>query len=355
MGTSLPTAGRPTGAQFQVAQLRGGERRPGPERVLLLGPQMPDQHGQLAGRGDDRKLLPAPRPEPKEKGPQGARGFGHGPGGLHQHAAGMGVPLFADASMRRGVKPRLPDSWVQPEIADQLLGIREPGDLPNSRYQRHRDGRIDSGNGHQPPGGHARQGLLGYVSFEARHLLGELIERPEQAGHGLPLIGRERLAREPDSPAFAKQIRIRTGRHKIPMQDRMNLILDLRSLADHLLAARDLAPSPGGLFIGQPHLRQKPRRESLREHRGINRIRLNLRIRNGSRPQRVGNHHATGMRLQDAGDRLRVARRLQDHVILGGQRGGKAAQRLRGGGEPPRTPTPAPLNHGHFCKRPMHI
>src|SRR5262249_52404530 len=54
-------------------------------------------------------------------------------------------------------------------------------------------------------------------------------------------------------------------------------------------------------------------------------------------------------------DRLRVARRLQDHVILGGQRGGKAAQRLRGGGEPPRTPTPAPLNHGHFRTGPMDI
>ena len=70
---SLPTAGRPTGAQFQGAQLGGRERRPRPEIVLLLAPQMPDQHGQLAGRRDDGNLFPAVGPEPQEEGPQGAR------------------------------------------------------------------------------------------------------------------------------------------------------------------------------------------------------------------------------------------------------------------------------------------
>ena len=56
------------GDQLEPAELVAGERRPPEGIVLLSGEQVPKDDAELARRGDERDLRPAPGPQPLIEG-----------------------------------------------------------------------------------------------------------------------------------------------------------------------------------------------------------------------------------------------------------------------------------------------
>jgi hypothetical protein len=88
-----------TGAQLERAQLLGGQRRALEGVVLALDDHVPAQHRQLAGRRDDGDLHAAAGADALEEGAQRSRRLCRHPGGLDQHAAGVGVSLLGDPAV----------------------------------------------------------------------------------------------------------------------------------------------------------------------------------------------------------------------------------------------------------------
>jgi hypothetical protein len=76
-----------------------GQRGPGEGIVLLADHQVPAQGGQLAGGGDHGDLHAAPGADTLVEGAQRPGDLGRDPGGLDQHAAGVGPALLGDPAV----------------------------------------------------------------------------------------------------------------------------------------------------------------------------------------------------------------------------------------------------------------
>jgi len=96
---------------------------------------MPDQDRELASDRNGCDLMTAPGPDPHEEGVQRSRRLGCGPGGFDQHGARVAAADLANAAMMRDARARLADAWIQPYIAHQLLGCREPGACQDFRVR----------------------------------------------------------------------------------------------------------------------------------------------------------------------------------------------------------------------------
>ncbi len=94
--------------------------------------------------------------------------------------------------------------------------------------------------------------------------------------------------------------------------------------------ARDLTTQRVRRVIRKPHSRQVVGRQQLGEHDGVDLVGLDLRLGNRARLLRIGDHHPRDPPLQQLGDRVRVARRLQRHLVGRRQAVCEAPQSLRG-------------------------
>jgi hypothetical protein len=89
-------------------------------------------------------------------------------------------------------------------------------------------------------------------------------------------------------------------------------------------------PAQGvGLVVGQPHAGQVVGRQQLREDLGVDLVGLDLGLGDRARLGRIRDHHARHPSLQQPRDRVRVAGRLQRHLVLRPEAVGEQPQRLR--------------------------
>jgi len=138
-----------------------GQVRPGFERLLAAicagtaGAVLAIEASRLARNGRDwhrrdrSDVLAAPALHPKKKATQRTWRTRCGPARLDEHAARMPAALLGDPPMVCRSGSRLPHTWVQPEIADQLLGFGKTLDIADRRDQCERDNHINAGDCHQ--------------------------------------------------------------------------------------------------------------------------------------------------------------------------------------------------------------
>jgi hypothetical protein len=126
-----------------------GERGPLEGIVLLADDQVPAQGGELAGGGHHGDLHAAAGADAFVEGTQRPGGLGRGPGGLHQHAAGMGAALGGDPAVL-GWLAGVAHPRVETQIADQPLRGGEPTKVPDRGHDRQGHGGIHARDGQQP-------------------------------------------------------------------------------------------------------------------------------------------------------------------------------------------------------------
>jgi hypothetical protein len=139
------------------------------------------------------------------------------------------------------------------------------------------------------------------------------------------------------------------------VQDRLHLVLQPGPLPHDVGAADDLAAQREGGLIGQPHRRQEPGRQQLRQYCRVDLVSLDLGL--GDRPSllRVGDHHPAHMLFQQPRDRIGVPGRLQSHLITQAQALGELPQPFRRGLDPARLPHHTLLPDGHLGELAVHV
>ncbi len=267
----------------------------------------------------------------------------------------MGPSLLGDAAMLGGLQPRLAHLRIQPEVAHQLLGGSEPGDVADRGDDPDSDGEVDSRDGHEAPGRRVIQDGPGQAAVQFGQIRLGVVERSEQAGDGRALVGRQRLQRQPRPALVTEQVGGRAPREEIAVEDRVDLVLQTGPMADDLRPPRDLPTERLGPVIGHPHFRQEPRRVQLDEDRRVDLVRLNLRLGDDACLAGIGDDHPSRVGAQQASDRVGVARRFQNHVIATSQPPRKQLKRGRRGEDPTRVPHPAMLVDRRLGKGAMDI
>lgn len=156
---------------------------------------------------------------------QWARGLDRDPGGLDEHAAGVGAALLGDPAVRGGLIAGLLDAWIEAHIAHQLVGRGESREVADGGGDRHRDVDVDAGDRHQPPGVLAAQRDTGELGVDELELLAVEVELAQQRPDGLALVGGQLLLGQPALALEAEQVGGRAARHEVAMQDRLHLVL----------------------------------------------------------------------------------------------------------------------------------
>jgi hypothetical protein len=113
MGRALPAAGcgMPS-LQFKIAQFLGMQRRASPDVALVLGEEMPDDHGQLPRGRDSRDVLTAAGANTEKESTQRTGRSCSCPCCFDQHASGVTTALFCDPAVMPGPGP---DPGFRPE------------------------------------------------------------------------------------------------------------------------------------------------------------------------------------------------------------------------------------------------
>ena len=241
-------------------------------------------------------MLTAPGSDPQEEGPQRTGRSRRSPGCLDQHAARMAAALLGDPSVIGRPRPRLSDARVQAEIADELLRFVEARHLADRRHHGERHHHVDARDRHQPLDALVRQRRAGEVALDHLQVLAEPVELAQMPFDREPLVLRHDLIDEP-GPAFRPaQIGVRAGRDQMAVQDRLDDVLQPRSLPNDLVAAGDLPAQRLGRLVRDPDLRQEAAGVELRQHAGVDRVGLDLRVRDDTHLLRVGDHHLLHVR-----------------------------------------------------------
>jgi hypothetical protein len=101
------------------------------------------------------------------------------------------------------------------------------------------------------------------------------------------------------------------------VQDRLNDVLQARSLSDDLIAPGHLPAKRLSRLVRNPDFRQKAACIKLSEDAGVDRIGLDLRMRDDAHLFWIRDHNFLDMRCDHRRDRGRVSGRLDDdHVLL---------------------------------------
>ena len=168
----------------------------------------------------------------------------------------MRTALLGDPPVRGGLAAGLADAGVEPEIAHQLGRRGKAREVADRGGDRQGHGRVDAGDGHQPPRVIAAQRHAGQRGVDEPKLLGMEVQLTQQRPNRLTLIGGQRLLGQPPPALDAEQVGGRTTRHEIAMQDRLDLVLQPRALPDDMCPTGDLPAPRLGVLVGHPHRRQ---------------------------------------------------------------------------------------------------
>jgi hypothetical protein len=153
------------------------------------------------------------------------------------------------------------------------------------------------------------------------NLLGlfDLIDLTEVTVNRLPLIGRQRLSRQPLLSADTREVAMRTWRDQMRVQDRLDQILESHPLPHKLHSPGDLSSQRQSLYVRHPDLRQEAARLELCQNRSIARIGLDLCMSDRPHLLRIGDHDAVDMRRQQISDGRRIAGCLDYRMVVMGE------------------------------------
>ncbi|MFK4531857.1 hypothetical protein ABIA00_000040 [Bradyrhizobium ottawaense] len=178
-------------------------------------------------------------------------------------------------------QPGLPHPRVQPEIAHQLLRAVEPADVADRRHDSGGDRQIHAGR-HQS----VHRGILDRVprdlAVEQDQVFGQPVKLTDMPIDGRALIIRQLLSGQPCPAAGVEKIGMRALRDQVRVQDRMHLVLELRTVPHDLVAPCHQPTLALGLRIRRPDLRQVSRRLQIGERAGIDLVGSEFRWRNAS-------------------------------------------------------------------------
>jgi hypothetical protein len=141
------------------------------------------------------------------------------------------------------------------------------------------------------------------------------VELAQQRPGRPALVGRQLLLGKPGPALAAEQVGRRAARHQVAVQDRRHLVLQPRALANDVGPAGHLAAQRMRLVVGQPHRRQVVGGQQLGQHLGVDLVGLDPVLGDRPRLLRVRHHHPGHPRLEQLRDRVRVAARLDRHLV----------------------------------------
>ena len=257
----------------------------------------------------------------------------------------MRPALLGDLAVAGRQAAGLLDPWVQPEIADQLLRTTEAAKVADRGDQRQRDGRVHAGDGHQPQHLFALQSSAPQGGVDDPQLLVVKVDLAQQGVDRELLVGGQVLIGQPAAALDPEQVGCRAAWDQVAVKDRLHLVLQPRALPDDARPSGDLATQRVGGLISDPHRRQEVRGEQFGEDRGVDLVGLDLRFGDRAGLLRIGHHHPGDVWLDQPHDRVRVARRLDRHLILGAKAVAEHAQRLGGQADLPGLTNPGVLPH----------
>jgi hypothetical protein len=113
------------------------------------------------------------------------------------------------------------------------------------------------------------------------------------------------------------------------MQDRLDDVLQPRTLAHHLIAAVDLPPEGLRRFIWDQNFWQKAAGVELRQHAGVNRVCLDFGVRDLTHLDGIGDHDPLDIRANYARHRRRIAGPFDDDEIFRDKVAANAVSKLR--------------------------
>jgi hypothetical protein len=128
--------------------------------------------------------------------------------------------------------------------------------------------------------------------------------------------------------ALAEHVAGRRAAHEVSHEHRRHLVFDTGALAHELRAPGGQPTQHTRALVGDPHPRDQVDRQQLSERAGVKAVVLDLGVADRADLHRVGDHDLGDMRLEDPGDRQRVARGLQHDAIGWRQAAGEQLQRL---------------------------
>src|SRR5215211_2281405 len=237
------------GDQLESAELVARKRRPPEGVVLLPGEQVPKDDAELACRGDERDLGPAPGPQTLVEGAQGTGTANDDPGRLAEHVARGRRALLGDVAVTRRGLAGLANAGVEPDVGDELSRRLEALDVADRGSEGRRRDEVHPRHAHQPAD------LRGFERRSRQHPLClcdfaiEEVDLAQAAGDRLALIGWQGERLEPLPTAHPEDIRHRRAVLEVAGEHRVELVLGPGALADEGAAAMKPAPERPGLLV----------------------------------------------------------------------------------------------------------
>ena len=285
------------GGQFDITHFPGVQGGTNPGVVFVPAQHVPDQDRKLAGSGDRGDVLPTASSDPQEEGSQRAWDARGDPSSLDQHAAGVSAASLGDAAAMHRAGSRLVHARVQPEVADQLLRAGKTFDVADRRYDADGDYHVDPGDRHEPLRLFVRQRALRQVSLDDGQVFSEPVVFSQVTFDGKLLVRRQDCFLEPRTAFWTEQVGRRAGRDEMRMQDRLHDVFQTRAPATKLVSPGDLTTPRLGPLVRHPHFRQETAGIEPGQHRGVDAVGFDLRVRDQPYLLWIGDHHATDMRV----------------------------------------------------------
>jgi hypothetical protein len=172
--------------------------------------------------------------------------------------------------------------------------------------------------------------VFGDGTLEDRDLAVEEVDLAQAPVDGLALVAGQLERGQPHAAASPECVAHRRSALEGAHQHRVDLVLGARALAHELRPARQAPAQRPRLLIRQPAAVQQPGGEQPRQRAGVAPVGFDLRL--GDCPEFLPgcDDHARRVGFQHPGDRQRVARRLQRHLIVGSEAVRQDLQPLRG-------------------------
>ena len=240
-------------------------------------------------------------------------------GGLREQAPDIALTGLADVADPGRAAPRLAHPRVEPEIVHEFVRAREAPNVADARDEPDRGHGSDARDRHEA----SDPGVVGHQPGEA--LLGhadlglERVEEPQVSLDPLALVGRQRDRREP-APAAAAE-RVAPGiDDEIPGEDSADPVAESRPEAHECGPGGDPPTEGLGGRVRLPDLGQVVGGQELGEGGRVDRIGLRLRVSDRPSPQRIADHHPSGMLAEELGDRPGVRRGLETDCVVGAER-----------------------------------
>jgi hypothetical protein len=224
-------------------------------------------------------------------------------------------PNLADVPVLCRLKARLSNSRVQPEVAHQLRGRCKARDIPDSRKQTDRHDAVHARDRQQPLQLIVMENRLAEKPVDRVEVLAETVKFPQALFDCQPLVHGQRLLGQPYPALAPKEVCGWALRDQVRGQDRVDLVLQSRAMANDLRPPRNLATKRLRAIVGHPHLRQEAAGVQLCQDGGVNLVGFDTSFGDEPHRHRVGNDDLGNVRLERRYDGSRVARGLQNNFI----------------------------------------